>query len=83
MTDHNGDFLAVIGNGSWGGNGAVHAADPTTGAESKPNDMRFTSLCGLRLLFRLPTNDRRDGTWANLPAFERKCKRCLKISEHD
>jgi hypothetical protein len=81
--ERNTDYVAVIGNGSWGGNGAVHAADPTAGGESKPGDVRFSSLCGLHLLFRVPTTSRRDGSWGNLPAYERKCKRCLKVLEED
>jgi hypothetical protein len=73
-------YIAVYGNGSWGGSGKEHAADPDTGAPMRnapaayANELRYRSLCGQRNL--MPYHDRR--AWPAVgPILQ--CRRCADI----
>lgn len=68
-------YIAVRGNGSWGGESAVHAADPATATEPTlggNSGTRYTSRCGQKFLHAY------GGAWADSMPVER-CRRCDKL----
>jgi hypothetical protein len=70
-------YIAVVGNGSWGGESAVHAADPATGIEPRAGESRgswYTSRCGQRFLKAY------GGLWSEVMVVER-CRRCDHLAK--
>jgi hypothetical protein len=78
----NADYVAVTGNGSWGGAGKVHAADPATGEDRYGRGIYYKSLCGQLYMHPASVSGARAtraAPFAELPAWTGKCKRCEKI----
>lgn len=75
-------FVAVTGNGSWGGPGKTHAADPATAENRYERGVYYRSLCGeLHLHGASIVGARTDepAAFADLPSWTDRCKRCIKI----
>lgn len=78
------EFIAVVGNGSWGGEGKVHAAVRRSGERmrnapaSYQSEIRYTSRCGQRYCRALKD----DPSFTTIMPFD-QCQRCAKLVAKD
>lgn len=74
------EFVAVVGNGSWGGEGKVHAAVRDSGRRlenvpaSYKGELRYTSRCGQKYCKSLKD----DPDFSTIMRFD-QCQRCAKL----
>ena len=76
------EYVAVSTNGSWGGGGKIHAADPSTAEDAYGRGAYYRSLCGqpyLRPSSPSGATTSHPELFVGLPPWAATCKRCVKI----